>query len=128
MKHVLKWIGIIVLACVLLTAAMAFPGMNKTRNLNIQHVDLSQVPDGTFTGTYSAFRFTNIVDVTVKNHVIVGIDVVKTQRIELSETLKNEVIAEQSPAIDMVSGATLDQNAFLKAVEDALSSSNQRHE
>lgn len=121
MKRVIQWIGIVILAFVLLMAAMAFPGMRKTRALTFQNVDISQAPNGTYTGTYSAFRFTNIVEVTLKDHVIVAIDVVKTQRAELSETLKSEVIAEQSPVIDMVSGATLDQNAFLKAVENALS-------
>ena len=120
MKRVLKWIGIIFLAFIVLIAAMAFPGMHKTRTLIIQDVDISQVQDGTYTGTYQSFRFTNIVEVAVEDHQIVSIDIIKTQREELSETLKNEVISAQSPAIDMVSGATLDQNAFLKAVENAL--------
>ena len=120
MKRVLKWIGIIFLAFIVLIAAMAFPGMQKTRTLAIQNVDMSQVQDGTYTGTYQGFRFTNIVEVAVEDHQIVSIDIIKTQREELSETLKNEVISAQSPAIDMVSGATLDQNAFLKAVENAL--------
>jgi uncharacterized protein with FMN-binding domain len=120
MKRVLKWTGIIILAFIVLIAAMAFPGMQKTRTLTIQGVDMSQVQDGTYTGTYQGFRFTNIVEVLVEDHQIVSIDVIKTQREELSETLKNEVITAQSPVIDMVSGATLDQNAFLKAVENAL--------
>lgn len=120
MKRVLKWIGIIFLAFIVLIAAMAFPGMQKTRTLTIQDVDMSQVQDGTYTGTYQGFRFTNIVEVAVENHQIVSIDIIKTQREELSETLKNEVMKAQSPVIDMVSGATLDQNAFLKAVENAL--------
>lgn len=120
MKRVLKWIGIIFLTFIVLIAAMAFPGMQKTRTLTIQGVDMSQVQDGTYTGTYQGFRFTNIVEVLVEDHQIVSIDVIKTQREELSETLKNEVITAQSPIIDMVSGATLDQNAFLKAVENAL--------
>lgn len=120
MKRVLKWVGIIMLAFIVLIAAMAFPGMQKTRTLTIQNVDMSQVQDGTYTGTYQGFRFTNIVEVAVDDHQIVSIDIIKTQREELSETLKNEVISAQSLAIDMVSGATLDQNAFLKAVENAL--------
>lgn len=120
MKRALKWIGIIFLAFIVLIAAMAFPGMQKTRTLTLNDVDMSQVLDGTYTGTYKGFRFTNIVEVAVEDHQIVSIDVIKTQREELSETLKNEVISAQSPVIDMVSGATLDQNAFLKAVENAL--------
>jgi len=109
-----------ILAFIVLIAAMAFPGMQKTRTLTIQGVDMSQVQDGTYTATYQGFRFTNIVEVAVEDHQIVSINIIKTQREELSETLKNEVIEAQSPVIDMVSGATLDQNAFLKAVENAL--------
>jgi len=120
MKRVLKWTGIMILAFIVLIAAMAFPGMQKTRTLTIQGVDMSQVQDGTYTATYQGFRFTNIVEVAVEDHQIVSINIIKTQREELSETLKNEVIEAQSPVIDMVSGATLDQNAFLKAVENAL--------
>ena len=120
MKRIFKWIGIVMLAFIVLIAAMAFPGMQKTRNLTIQDVDMSQIPEGIYTGTYQGFRFTNIVEVAVEDHQIVSIDIIKTQREVLSETLKQEVIAAQSPVIDMVSGATLDQNAFLKAVENAL--------
>ena len=120
MKRFFKWFGISFLAFLVIIAAAAFLGLKKTENLTIQSVDLRQVPDGEHSGSYQGFRFTNIVEVTVKDHAIVEINVLKTQRAELSETLKQEVIADQSPVIDMVSGATLDQNAFLKAVENAL--------
>lgn len=115
-----KWLGIGFLAFVLLVAAMAFLGLEKTRSQTIQAIDLQQAPDGMFEGAYYGYRFTNVVEVTVKDHAIIDIHVKKTQRTELSETLKIEVIKEQSPVIDAVSGASLDQTAFLKAVEDAL--------
>ena len=120
MKRFFKWFGIACCAFLAVIAAMAFLGRGKTAALTIADVDLAQVPNGTFVGTYDGYRFTNIVEVTVENHTIVNIDIVKTQRADLSETLKNDVIAAQSPAIDTVSGASLDQNAFLKAVENAL--------
>ena len=120
MKRFLKWFGIAFCAFLAVIAAMAFLGRGQTAKLTISDVDLSRVPDGAFVGTYEAYRFTNTVEVTVENHTIVDIDVVKTQREDLSETLKGDVIAAQSPAVDVVSGASLDQNAFLKAVEIAL--------
>ena len=120
MKRVFKWLGIGFLAFVLLVAAMAFLGLEKTRSQTIYDIDLQQVPDGVFEGAYHGYRFTNVVAVTVKDHAIIDIHVKKTQRTELSETLKGEVIKEQSPVIDAVSGASLDQTAFLKAVQDAL--------
>lgn len=120
MKKVFKWVGLAFCAFLLIIAAMAFMGKGKTENLTIENIDLNRVPNGTYEGKYNGYRFTNIVEVTVKNHTISNIDVVKTQRTELSESLKNEVIAAQSIEIDMVSGASLDQNAFLKAIENAL--------
>jgi len=120
LKRFFKWLGIAFCAFLAVIAAMAFLGRGQTAKLTISDVDLSRVPDGTFVGTYEAYRFTNTVEVTVENHTIVDIDVVKTQREDLSETLKGDVIAAQSPAVDVVSGASLDQNAFLKAVEIAL--------
>jgi len=120
MKRFFKWFGIAFCAFLAVIAVMAFLGRGQTAKLTISDVDLSRVPDGTFVGTYEAYRFTNTVEVTVENHTIVDIDVVKTQREDLSETLKGDVIAAQSPAVDVVSGASLDQNAFLKAVEIAL--------
>lgn len=120
MKKFFKWVGIVFLALIVLVAAMAFLGKGKTEKLTISDVDLSQVPNGTYEGIYDGYRFTNIVEVTLEDHVIVDIDVIKTQREDISEMLAREVIAAQSPKIDAVSGASLDQNAFLKAVENAL--------
>jgi uncharacterized protein with FMN-binding domain len=120
MKRFFKWFGISFLAFIAIIAMIAFLGIGKTERIVIEQVDLQQVPAGTYMGTYHGFRFTNTVAVTVENLAIVNIEVVKTQRPEFSETLKDEVIDAQSLQIDAVSGATLDQNAFLKAIENAL--------
>lgn len=120
MKKFFKWVGIVFLAFLVVIAAMAFLGKGRTEKLTITDVDLSQVPNGTYEGIYDGFRFTNTVEVTIEDHMIVNIDVIKTQREDISEMLAREVITAQSPKIDMVSGASLDQNAFLKAVENAL--------
>lgn len=120
MKKFFKWFGIGFLLFLALIACAAFLGKQQTENLTIHSVDMQKVPDGTYLGTYDGYRFTNIVEVTVKAHRIQQIDVLKTQREEISSELADAVIAAQSPVIDVVSGATLDQNAFLKAVEIAL--------
>lgn len=120
MKKFLKWFGISLAAFLAIIAIVAFLGIGRTERLYIQPVDLQQAPDGTYIGKYDGFRFTNIVNVTLKDHRIEQIDVIKTQRAELSQELEAEVIEEQSPVVDVVSGATLDHNAFCKAVEIAL--------
>ena len=60
--------------------------------------------------------------VTVQNHQIIDIKVIKTQngRESINRELIGQVIEAQSPALDAISGATADKNAFLKAVENAL--------
>ena len=120
MKKFFKWFGIAFLLFLAMVAIAAFLGKDKTAHLVIKPVDLALATDGTFLGTYDGYRFTNIVEVTIEYHQIQKIDVVKTQREEISQELAGAVIVAQSPVIDAVSGATLDQNAFLKAVESAL--------
>ena len=120
MKKFLKWFGISLAAFLAIIAIVAFLGIGRTERLSIQQVDLQQAPDGTYIGKYDGFRFTNIVNVTLKDHRIEQIDVIKTQRNEISQELAAAVIEEQSPVVDVVSGATLDHNAFCKAVEIAL--------
>lgn len=125
MKKILKWLGIGFLAFLACMVLVAFLGKEKTENIVIQPVDLAQVPDGTYVGQYNGYRFTNVAEVTVENHAITAINVLKTQRDDLSRDLAREVILAQSPRIDATSGATLDQNAFLKAVELALTEASE---
>lgn len=120
MKKFFKWFGISVAVFLALIAIVAFLGIGQTERLTIQPVDFQQAPDGTYLGEYNGFRFTNIVEVTIKDHSIQQIDVIKTQRDDLSRELADAVIERQSPVVDVVSGATLDHNAFCKAVEVAL--------
>ena len=118
---------LILLALLLLLAAggMAFVllGKAKTEQATLAGVSLQSVADGTYEGSYSAFRWSNTVEVTVKNHHIVSIEQTKPQTIAKPETIEKlieSVIAAQNTNLDAVSGATLDQKAFLFAVEDAL--------
>ena len=124
MKKFLKWFGISLAAFLAIIAIVAFLGIGRTERLSIQQVDLQQAPDGTYLGKYDGFRFTNIVNVTLKDHRIEQIDVIKTQRDDLSRELADAVIERQSPVVDVVSGATLDHNAFCKAVEIALTNAS----
>ena len=124
MKKFFKWFGISLGVFLALIAIVAFLGKGQTERLTIQPVDFQQAPDGTYLGEYNGFRFTNILEVTIKDHRIQRIDVIKTQRDELSRELADAVIEKQSPVVDVVSGATLDHNAFCKAVEIALTNAS----
>lgn len=125
MKKSLKRTGIVLLILIVLcgiTLAFALPGLKETTALEIEAVDLTQIPDGTYTGSYHCFRWSNTVKVTVEDHRITDILPVKIQsgRDSLDKELKEKVILQQTADVDVVSGATASSNAYLKAVENAL--------
>lgn len=103
-------------------------GKEKAINLALENVALNTISDGVYEGSYSGWRWSNTVEVTVKDHQITGIDVVKPQvfiKPETVEALTQGVINGQCVDVDAVSSATADSHAFLKAVEDALESAQQ---
>jgi uncharacterized protein with FMN-binding domain len=124
MKSILKGLGIICLIFILISFLFGLLGLKEARNLLIEPVDLSRIPDGTYTGTYESYRWTNTVAVTVRDHKIKAIEPVSQPagRESLAQTLTQSIIESQNNDVDAVSGATASSNAFLKAVENALRS------
>lgn len=122
MKRMLKRIGIGFLAFILVIMIYAFLGKEQTLALQIGPVDLSGIPEGEYMGQYDCYRWSNAVKVALVDHRITEIKLVKgpNGREGIRQDLKNRIITAQSPAVDAVSGATADSNAFLKAVENAL--------
>ena len=98
-------------------------GLEAGENLAINPVDLTAIEDGTYAGVYQAGRWSNEVAVSVADHQIANIAVVKTVTIddpELTSTIINNVIKNQSTTVDTVSGATVTSKAYLKSIENAL--------
>jgi len=98
-------------------------GLEAGENLAINPVDLTAIEDGTYTGVYQAGRWSNEVAVSVADHQIANIAVVKTVTIddpEMTSTIINNVIKNQSTTVDTVSGATVTSKAYLKSIENAL--------
>jgi uncharacterized protein with FMN-binding domain len=125
MKKFLKYAGIVFLVLIILTGAMvvfATFGLEQTLNLDIRPVDLSQISDGTYTGSYDSYRWSTTVEVTVKDHKITDIKPVKIQqgREDMVKDLTQKILAEQKPDVDAISGATASSKAFLEAVDSAL--------
>ncbi len=122
MKKILKWVGIIFIILVSITAVFAFLGKAETMSLVIGNVDLTRVSDGTYVGAYDNYRFSNKVEVTVINHEITNILPITIQdgRQALVDKLTEAILREQRSDTDAVSGATASSNGFLKAVEKAL--------
>ena len=119
---------IVILFLIAASATISFSGcvsqeVLDVRKMPIEHVDLAAVPDGTFRGDFTYGDFTYIVEVTVSDHTITGIDIVANRdtphAVKAAGVLGN-VILEQRTDVDVVAGATSTSKALLKAVENAL--------
>lgn len=94
------------------------------RQMEITHVEPAFVPDGVYRGTSSDQYFTYEVEVTVKGKTIVKITPLanRASRYALyAEGVFTRAINNQSPAVDVITGATTTSKMLLKAVENALS-------
>lgn len=122
-------ITVILLAVVAVLAAAGVIAMNamggnlaKLASLPVADIDLSAIPDGTYTGNYACFPVVVEVQVEVRDHQIADITLLKHQngQGEAAEALPGRVVAAQSLKVDVVTGATYSSKVILKAIEDAL--------
>lgn len=122
----LKVVWIILAVFALLVVAIlgfALLGKGSTESLKLSGATAAALEDGVYSGSYDAFRWSNAVEVTVKDQRIESIRVTKPQVVAKPETIEeltSRVLQSQSTAVDTVSSATIDSKAFLKAVENAL--------
>lgn len=100
---------------------------DKVASLNISNVDLSKIPDGTYTGSYGVTFVEAEVKVTVKDHKITKIDLVKHKNGKgaSAEVITDSVVKAQSLDVDMVTGATSSSKVILKSIEKALNSATE---
>jgi len=122
-KKLLIALGIVV---VILAAGFIFitNGLSEGAKVPLYGIDLSDKPDGSYTGTYDFKRWTNTVTVQVKDHRITSIefvnDVAAAGITDCANEVFRRVIEAQDTKVDAVSGATVTSKAYLKAIEDAL--------
>ena len=81
--------------------------------------------DGTYTGTGYGYKSNITVQVTIKDHKITAIKVLKQSEdaawFSKAKKVINYVLKAQSTNVDTVSGATYSSNGILKAISNALS-------
>ena len=102
-----------------------FAEQTRVRNMPINDIALSRVADGVYQGDFTYGKFTYMLEVVVRDHVIEDIQIL-ANREESKYAKKAEVVVErvlqaQSLEVDAVSGATTTSKALLKAMERALS-------
>lgn len=93
----------------------------KDSNLSISTVDFNNLNDGAYIGEYKYGRYE--VQVTVSSGKVTDIEVLNNtagQQSEFTGKLFNKVINTQSLEVDIISGATTESKAYLKAVDNAL--------
>lgn len=125
MKRFLVIAGVVILVFILAAAGGVFyitHGLNEGAKLTVNPIDLSSVSDGVYHGRYASGRWTNELDVTVKDHKIYDIKIKKDvtfPKPEWAQQLFERVIEKQNTDVEVVSGATVTSKAYLKAVENA---------
>lgn len=127
----MKWkkvilIVIIFAAVVFVAGAVVVSNLSKNLDelttMEIKDVDLSKVKDGTYTGYYQVLPVDAKVEVTVENHMIKNIRLVKhgNGKGQAAEAIPQMVTEAQSLEVNIVSGATYSSKVILKAIENAL--------
>lgn len=98
---------------------------DQVANITITDIDFSKVEDGTYIGSYEIMWVGAEVKVTVNNHKIEGIELLKHKngRGTPAEIIPSKVVEAQSLEVDVVSGATSSSKVILKAIENAINSS-----
>ena len=98
--------------------------IDRTRAMEIENVDLSKVADGTYQGSYSYANKDFVVEVTVKDHSIVNIEVIEAytgnKYARRGQAIIDTIVANQSLDVDVITGSTTSSKAYLKAIENAL--------
>ena len=85
-------------------------------------LDLSSVIDGTYTGSEDAGIVKASVEVTVKDHVITQVTILSHEcgKGKPAEVIINDIVAQNSLAVDAISGATFSSGVIKMAAYNAL--------
>lgn len=92
------------------------------RTLEIGTIDLQNVDDGRYHGEYAIFPIAVEVEVEVSNHEILSFTIIKHDngQGQPAEAIIEYVIAQQTLAVEIISGATGSSKVISKAIEVAL--------
>jgi uncharacterized protein with FMN-binding domain len=96
--------------------------LDKLAKTQITDVDLSEIENGSYVGSYSAFPVSVSVTVTVSDHVITAIHITKHDNGQgkPAEVIVDQVLEAQSLEVDVIAGATYSSKVILLAIRDAL--------
>ncbi|MEA4896917.1 MAG: FMN-binding protein [Christensenellaceae bacterium] len=130
-RKIVLWVILLVVAGGFFTVkgilAHVEANLAALKSVAIAQTDLAALKDGTYFGSYSVFPVSAEVNVTVKDHMITGIELVKHTHGQgaPAEVIPGKVVEAQSLRVDSVSGATYSSMVILKAIENALLAAGQ---
>ena len=128
MKKFLKFVAVVITAVVLFFTGLFLligRGLDANSQPVLAGVTAIGLADGTYEGGYDGGRWTNRVKVAVAGgrieNIVLSQDVMFNDA-KVSAELFQRVITAQSTQVDAVAGATVTGNAYLKSIENALTS------
>ena len=120
-------VGVILLVIACLAGAFYVRAQSMARNVKAQYasikpLDLAQVKDGVYSGSFGDFLVSVKVNVTVKRHRITEVKIVEQKCGPGYEALDttDRIVKAQSPKVDAVTGASGSSMAIMIAVNRAL--------
>lgn len=101
--------------------------LNNVNQILVTNPDLSDRLDGIYIGEYSIAPVEVKVKVSVENHKLTNIEILKHNNGlgGKAEKIIDTIIKKQSLEIDTVSGATVSSKCILKAIENAPQNKNE---
>jgi uncharacterized protein with FMN-binding domain len=129
LRKVLIVIGIVVAVSVVVAAVMlvrlgVMANRMEAAVSNMEPVEVNQLEDGTYTGSFGDFLVAATVEVTVENGRIKAVEVVEQDAGPGYEALATteRIEAAQSAGVEAVSGATSSSHSIMVATYRALTS------
>jgi uncharacterized protein with FMN-binding domain len=97
-------------------------GLKELADMPVKDMDLSEVKDGTYAGSFGVFPVMAEVEVAVADHMIESIKILRHRNGQgkAAEAIIYDVIKEQDLDVETVTGATYSSMVILKAIENAL--------
>ena len=114
----------IIIIALIIIAALGIIILIMSKNLksydefDFSGLDLSKIEDGTYTGSEDGGIIKVTVDVSIKDHIIQGITIVKHDcgKGKPAEVIVDDIVEKNSLEVDAISGATLSSNVIKVAM------------
>ncbi len=113
---------IILAVAIGITLSQATKKVDKLLLEEVCNVNLSEIKDGEYLGSYDAGLVKVEVEVLIESGKIEEVKLLKhtNGKGENGETVIDNIIENQSLQVDTIAGATISSKAIIKAVENAL--------